>query len=410
MKEDALEVELEKLVYGGEAMGRLPDGRAVFVPFGLPGEKVRIRLVEEKRGFARAELVEVVSASDQRIAPRCKHFSVCGGCHYQHIPYDVQLKAKADVMRDQLERIGKIEDPPVREMIASSSEWDYRNFIQLHQDEEGRLGYQAAGSHAVVPIEECFLPHPALGALWPRLKLDPLPGLERLGLRVGIDDEVMIIFESGEDEAYDFEVDFPVAAVQLGPVSTHILSDDFYLPMKVKDQVFQVSAESFFQVNNAVGGDMIDHLLNVLPLTKDTTLLDVYCGVGLFSAFLAPKVGRLIGVEASPSAVADFEVNLDAFENVEIYESPAEAVLPGLKEDVDVVVLDPPRAGLAPAVRDAVIEIGAGVVAYVSCDPATLARDAKRLIEGGYELKKVTPFDLFPQTYHIESISLFEKK
>ncbi len=401
MKEDAIEVELEKLVYGGEAMGRLPDGRAVFVPFGLPGEKVRIRLVEEKRGFARAELVEVVSASDQRIAPRCKHFSVCGGCHYQHIPYDVQLKVKADVMREQLERIGKIENPPVREMIASSSEWDYRNFIQLHQDEEGRLGYQAAGSHAVVPIEECFLPNPALGALWPRLKLDPLPGLERLGLRVGIDDEVMIVFESGEDEAYDFEVDFPVTAVQLGPESTHILSDNFYLPMKVKDRVFQVSAESFFQVNNAVGGDMIDHLLEALPLTKETTLLDVYCGVGLFSAFLAPKVGRLIGVEANPSAVADFEVNLDAFENVDIYESPAEAVLPGLKEDVDVVVLDPPRAGLAPAVRDAVIEIGAGVVAYVSCDPATLARDAKRLIEGGYELKQVTPFDLFPQTYHI---------
>lgn len=410
MMEDILEVELEKLVYGGEAMGRLPDGRAVFVPFSLPGEKVRIRLVEEKRGFARAELIEVISASDERIAPRCKHFSVCGGCHYQHIPYDVQLKVKADVMREQLERIGKIENPPVREMIASSSEWDYRNFIQLHQDEEGRLGYQAAGSHTVVPIEECFLPHPALGALWPRLKLDPLPGLERLGLRVGIDDEVMIIFESGEDEAYDFEVDFPVTAVQLGPESTHILSDNFYLPMKVKDQVFRVSAESFFQVNNAVGEDMIDHLLDILPLTKETTLLDVYCGVGLFSAFLAPKVGRLIGVEASPSAVADFEVNLDAFKNVDIYESPAEAVLPGLKEDVDVVVLDPPRAGLAPAVRDAVIEIGAGVVAYVSCDPATLARDAKRLIEGGYELKQVTPFDLFPQTYHIESISLFEKK
>lgn len=410
MAEDIFEVTLEKLVYGGETMGRLEDGRAVFVAFGLPGEVVKIRLTEDKKRFARGELVEVVSASKDRIEPRCKHYRDCGGCHYQHISYELQLNVKADVLRDQLGRIGKIENPPVGEVVASPSEWEYRNFIQMQQDEKGNLGYLAAGSHTVVPIEECFLPHPALGALWPRLNLDPLPGLERLGLRVGVDDELMIVFESGEDEAYDFEVDFPVAAVQLGPDSTHIMSDSYDLEMGIKDKVFKVSAESFFQVNNVVAGKMVDHLLDVLRLTPETTLLDVYCGVGLFSSFMAPKVGRLIGVEASPSAVADFEVNLDAYENVEIYEAPAEAVLPALDEKIDIVVLDPPRAGLAPAVRDALIEIGAEVVAYVSCDPATLARDAKRLIEGGYELKQVTPFDLFPQTFHIESISLFEKK
>jgi 23S rRNA (uracil1939-C5)-methyltransferase len=177
----------------------------------------------------------------------------------------------------------------------------------------------------------------------------------------------------------------------------------------VKDRPFQVSAGSFFQVNSLMAARMVDHLLERLSVDTQTTLLDIYSGVGLFSAFFAPRVGRLIAIEASASACQDFEINLDEFENVELYEAPAEEVLPGLDVQADVAILDPPRAGLIKEALQALIELGPRRLAYVSCDPSTLARDARILLTAGYRLLEVTPFDLFPQTYHIESISLFEK-
>jgi SAM-dependent methyltransferases related to tRNA (uracil-5-)-methyltransferase len=154
---------------------------------------------------------------------------------------------------------------------------------------------------------------------------------------------------------------------------------------------------------------MVQHLLTCLPVSLSGTLLDVYCGVGLFSAFLAPKCERVIGIESSPSACEDFAVNLDEFDNVELYEGLAEEVIPYFEAKPEIVLVDPPRAGLEKRVVDGILELRPRFMAYVSCDPSTLARDSKRLIEGGYKLKQVTPFDLFPQTYHIESISLFEQ-
>lgn len=404
------EITLDKLVYGGEAIGRLPDGRAVFVPFALPGETVRIRLVEEKRGFARAELLEVVSQSEDRITPRCKHFSVCGGCHYQHIPYEVQIEAKAEILKDQLVRIGKLEDPLVQPTVPSPQPWFYRSHVQFHQGDDGALGYLAANSHQLVQIEECFLPEEPLTKLWPQLDLEPLPELARIGLRLGAETaDLMLVLETAADESVDFSVDFPIAAVQLGPEDVHILSDSYYFHTQVLDRTFRVSAGSFFQVNVPAAALMVEHLLEGLPLTPDSVVVDVYCGVGLFSAFLAPQVGRLIGVESDPGAAADFEVNLDEFDNVEIYEAPAETALPAMDVSPDIVIVDPPRAGVDRKALDAIVAMQPGILAYISCDPATLGRDAKRLTQAGYILKQVTPFDLFPQTYHIESISFWEK-
>ena len=154
---------------------------------------------------------------------------------------------------------------------------------------------------------------------------------------------------------------------------------------------------------------MVNHLLTSLPVSMSTTLLDVYCGVGLFSAFFAPKCGHVIGIESSESACEDFVVNLDEFDNVELYEGFAEDVIPHLQVRPDIVLVDPPRAGLDKQVVDGILKLDPQMIAYISCDPSTLARDAARLINAGYKLKEVTPFDLFPQTYHIESISLFEK-
>ena len=407
---DKFDVCLTSLVYGGDVLGRLPDGRAVFVPFALPGETVRVELVEEKRGHARASLLEVLEAAPQRINPRCPHFTVCGGCHYQHIDYADQLAFKAAILCEQLERIGGLRDISCTPAIASPLPWNYRNHVQFHQSPDGKLGYQAVRSNSVVPISECHLPETALNEIWPQLELEPIPGLERIGLRLGMDDDVMLILESSDPEPLDFSVEeLPISAIHLGPGGTLVLAGSDLLTVKVLDRQFQVSPASFFQVNTPQAARMVEHLLQHLQLGEDKTLLDVYCGVGLFSAFLAPRAGRLVGIELSPSACEDFAVNLDEFDHVELYEASAEDVLTSQKFHPDVIVVDPPRSGLGQRMLDGLLAQSARQIAYVSCDPSTLARDAKRLIAGGYRLQQITPFDMFPQTYHIESISFWEK-
>jgi 23S rRNA (uracil1939-C5)-methyltransferase len=414
MTTDLLTVKLEKLTYGGDALGRMPDpltgsaGRAVFVPFALPGETVRIRVIEQKRGHIRAELAEVLDPSPQRITPKCVHFGVCGGCAYQHLSYPDQLRAKTDILRDQLMRIGKIQDPPVQPMVASPQEWNYRNHVQFHLSGAGELGYIRANGQDMLPISECHLPEGPLNKLWPSLEFDPGLGLERISLRLGMQDEIMLVLESANPEPPELELEANLSVVHLTGEDVVVMAGDDHLILSVKGRPFRVSALSFFQVNTSMAGEMVQHLLDHLPVTSQTTLLDVYCGVGLFSAFFAGRVGRLVGVEASPSACEDFTANLDEFDNVALYEAPAEMVLPGLDIRPDVAIVDPPRAGLDPRVLDALLAQHPASIAYVSCDPSTLGRDAARLISGGYRLVQVTPFDLFPQTYSIESISIFE--
>ena len=402
-------VEVTTPIYGGECMGRLPDGRAVFVPYTLPGEQVRVHLVEQHRGFARARLVEVVRPSSDRITPRCIHYGVCGGCHFQHTTYANQLKLKQAVVRDQLERIGGIANPLVDEVVASPMEWNYRNALQFHLTAAGKLGYQGWGTHNVVPISECHLPEEALNQIWPQLDMEPLPGIERVELRLGAEEEVLLALESSEINAPEFSVDIPLSAVHLSPAGKLILAGEDYLLMEVRGRVFKVSAESFFQVNTAQAEAMVDHILEGLPFDQTKTVLDVYCGVGLFSAFIAPRVKKCIGVELSESACEDFAVNLDEFDNVELYVGAAEQILPALKIQPDIVVVDPPRAGIERQALDALIELKPNTIAYVSCDPATLARDLKRLVAAGYRLERVTPFDLFPQTFHVETIALLTR-
>jgi 23S rRNA (uracil1939-C5)-methyltransferase len=409
MTSDLLTVNLEKLIYGGDALGRIPDGRAVFVPFALPGETVSIRDMDEKRGHVRAELVQVVEPSPKRIVPRCRHFGVCGGCHYQQMDYQDQLAAKTGILRDQLMRIGKVENPPVQQIVPCSSEWNYRNHIQFHLTPLGKLGYVDAQSQGVIPITECHLPEPPLDALWPRLEFDPGLGLERVSLRLGVDEDAMLVLESRLPGPPDLELETDLSVVHLTTGDAVVMAGNDHLNMLVNARLFHVSAGSFFQVNTEMAGKMAAHLLAHLPVSPATTLLDAYCGVGLFSAFFAPLVGRVIGVETSPSACEDFAVNLDEFENVELYQAPAGEVLPVLDVKPGIVIVDPPRLGLEKRALGALLAWGPARIAYVSCDPSTLARDAARLITGGFRLVQVTPFDLFPQTYHIESISIFEK-
>ncbi len=406
------------------------------MPFGLPGERVRVSLTDEKRGFARGELVEVLEASPDRVHPRCKHFftplalkplrtqqgtaaggraEACGGCQYQHMSYSAQLRAKAEILRDQLQRIGRIENPLVNATVPCPEPWNYRNHVQFHLTRMGQLGYVRASpgaseSGSVLAIQECHLPEPAINSLWPHLEFEPDTGIGRVSLRAGTDGELMLVLDSGSPDTPELEIEAGISVVHTFEESSVVIAGEDFITMRVSERDFHVSASSFFQVNTVMAEKVVRHLLAKLPITPDTNLLDVYCGVGLFSAFLAPGCKRVVGVELSPSACDDYILNLDEFDNVDLYEGRAEDVILHLDVAPDIVLVDPPRAGLERGAVDGILRLNPRTVAYVSCDPSTLARDAGRLISGGFRLVEVTPFDLFPQTYHIESVSIFEKK
>ena len=404
-------VKLLTAVYGGDTLGRLPDGRAVFVPLALPGETVRLRLLEEKRGHARAELLEVLQPAPERILPPCPHYGRCGGCHYQHIDYPQQVAQKTAILCEQLERIGGIVAPPVENCVPAPDIFYYRNHIQFHLTPQGQLGYHRRDGEAIMPVETCLLPEAPLGELWPQLNFEGLTSeLERIAIRLGAGEDLQITLESSAVEPPEMIVEeLPVSVIHLSPAGSLVLAGSQAVLMQTAGQTLRVSAGSFYQVNTAMAAAMVQHLLARLDLTPEMTVVDIYCGVGLFSAFLAPRVARLIGIESSASACEDFVFNLDAYENVELYEALAEDVLPGLDVRPDLILVDPPRAGLQHRALDGLLALDAPLLVYISCDPATLGRDARRLVQGGYRLKTITPFDLFPQTYHIESISIWER-
>lgn len=405
---EELELTLTGMAYGGEAFGRDSEGRMVFVAFALPGERVRVEVVEGHRRWARARLLEVLEASPERVEPRCRHFTLCGGCHYQHLPYEAQLRVKAEVLREQLQRLGGFSDPPVEPTVPSPAPWNYRNHVRFHLAEDGALGFVRADGRGVFPVEECHLPEPDLAALWPQLDLEPVPGLEEIGLRAGAGETMVILHGAGDPEV-EVRLDLPASVVWLGPGGAAVLAGEGHLVMEVLGRPFRVSAASFFQVNSALVGDLVRLAMEALDLKAGETFFDLYAGVGLFSAFAAEAGARVVAVEESPWACADFEVNLAEFEEVSLYEAPVETALPAIEARPEAVLVDPPRAGLGRAVVEPLLALAPPRLVYVSCDPATLARDGKWLAEGGYRLERVVPIDLFPQTYHIESLSLWRR-
>jgi 23S rRNA (uracil1939-C5)-methyltransferase len=402
-------VEITGMTFGGDALGRLPNGRAVFIPFALPGETVKVCIVEEKTNFARAQLLEVLLPSPQRISPRCRHFGQCGGCSYQNLAYPDQLTLKQEIVKDQLRRLGGLPDFPVDPVVPASSPWNYRNSIQFNLSSSGKCSFQRAGSRDLVEISECHLPQTGINELWPQFDFAADSGIKRVALREGIDGDILLGLESSAPQPPEFAVDFPISVVYSSPDGQTVLAGDEFVLMEVNRRTFKVSMQSFFQANLAQAGAMVEHVLQLAGDLSGQTVVDAYCGVGLFSAFLAPYVQRLIGIELSESACDDFAVNLDEFTNVELYVGAVEQVLPSLELKPDLVIIDPPRAGLDRRVTDALIQQTPKRIIYVSCDPATLSRDVKRLVENGYTLQRVTPFDQFPQTYHIECICLLEK-
>lgn len=418
-------LKFEKLVYGGDCLGRLPDGRAVFAPFILPGEVAEVEIREEKDRFLRAHLVKILEASPDRIEAPCPYFTQCGGCHYQHLDYAQQLATKKELLIDQLQRIGKFQNLPDFQITPSKLPFAYRNQIQLHpvlpeliENENPEetllaLGFKRASSNDTIPIKKCLLAPDDINSLLGQIELETDSGITRLAMRIDSDGELMLVFEGDGDQAPDLSFELPISSTFLYPDGESLnLSGNDALIYEVMGKEFLVSPESFFQVNLNVAEEMLRYVLDLLYGQIGLNILELYSGVGLFSRFLAPLAKQLTAIEASPSACFDFVSNLEEFENVSLYEGPVESLLPdliGQIESPDLVLLDPPRAGLHVKARQALLKLSPKQIIYISCDPSTLARDLKALHESGYQLESLQAFDMFPQTAHVETMTVLRR-
>lgn len=401
------------MAHGGPAMGR-HQGKVFFVPYAMPGETVGVEIETGKRGWARARLVELITPSPERTVPACPHFGpdACGGCQWQHIHYPAQLHYKADVVRDQLARLAGLNDALVHPTRAVGEPWDYRNHVQLHNSPQG-LGYVSADGNRVVPIHTCPIMHPLIAELFSELEIE-IENLERLSLRAG--DKTghqLVIFETSDDEAFELTVDRPVSCVLMLSDGTSVtLVGNDYLFERVAGYQYRVSAASFFQVNTDGAEALLETVADYLSPSPHHTLLDLYSGVGLFSIPLATQVAQVIAVEANSVAAADARFNIGAagLDNVHVINHEVAYGLTTLRQPVHSVIADPPRSGCGPDVIRHLVSLRPGRLVYVACDPATLARDAKIIAESDYTLVEVQPLDLFPQTFHIESVALFVRE
>jgi len=389
---------VEKLVYGGAGLSR-HEGRVVLTPFVLPGETVRIAVAREKKDVIEGRVVEVLEKSPVRTTPNCRVFEKCGGCHYQHALYDQQVSAKVDVLREVLKRIGKLDAPSEIDTIAGEP-WGYRNRIQFHIDGQ-KVGYREAGSHRVVDTSECPVASPRLNeslrALRRMVRNHRFPRFVRsIELFTNEQDVQINIMETlgGQHVAKAFfewcEREIPGAAT--GPID-----------YRANGELFRVHYRSFFQVNRFLVGKLTAAAIGD---AEGESALDLYAGVGLFTLPLSDRFRRVDAVESVRSSVEDLEVNARrARKPVIHHRSSVDLFLETLTSPPDFVLADPPRAGLGPAVVKELARLKAPRVAIVSCDPATLARDLRGLLDAGYRIDTMTMVDLFPHTFHLETVT-----
>jgi 23S rRNA (uracil1939-C5)-methyltransferase len=441
----SIDVELTDLAYGGDAVGRY-EGRVLFVPGGIPGERVRVDIVEERRGHARANLLEILRPAPERIEPAYPLLTDCG-CQWQHIAYPAQLTWKAHIVRQLLVRIGKQPDAlvhPTLGMPAGISPWEYRNIALFSIGPENEVGFKFTESHEIQDLETCPLLHPALDMVYQRVRskllnyfgeslgemiqgftirgaigavnasgttaVKAVPTLLCLHARPGS------TIEAPQQLAHELMTTAPgivgVIIERVGGRYGRVVAGQEFLTDAVLGRRFRVSADSFFQVNMVQTPVLVERAIAMLEPQRSDTILDGYSGVGLFSAFLASRAARVISIESQPSAVMDARANatLNNQNNITALEGTLERLLGQLyyrRERVDLALVDPPRAGCHPKALRALQSLAPRAICYVSCDPSTLARDIATLCASGrYRLVAAQPVDMFPQTYHIECIAL----
>ncbi|PIE81712.1 MAG: hypothetical protein CSA11_03425 [Chloroflexi bacterium] len=393
---------------GGAAMGFDAQDRPIFVPFGIPGETVAVALEEQKNHYARGKLIEVLAASHSRVEPRCPHFGVCSGCHFQHMAYEAQTAVLPQIIADQLKRIGGIENITVNKTVPHEPTWTYRAEVQLSPVPGGGLGFWSSSRRQVMPIETCPIIREELLNLWQDVDLE-LPGLRKLTLRIGDDDALLAALEIDDVEPPELEADFPVSVAMVLPNrSAASLVGDPYSVQTINGRDFRVSPGCYFAPNTGMRTAVIQSLLSLANLQGSETILEGYSGGGTLTAFLAEAAAEIVAVEINEDAINDAIVNLNHTENVSLYQGWLEDVLPTLNRQPDVIVVEPPTKGLSGTAVDHLIACTAPKLLYVSADIATLARDGKRLSKAGYQLAQIQPIDTSPHTYHFHTVSLWQ--
>jgi 23S rRNA (uracil1939-C5)-methyltransferase len=428
-----LDIIIEKLIYGGEGLAH-HDGSTVFVPFVLPAERVAVEAVEQKKKFVRGRVERILQAAPERVAARCPHFGVCGGCDYQHIPYEAQLKFKADILRETLRRIGKIEW--AGEITAHGSPpWAYRNRAQWKvrpmensggdaASETGAdggaklgIGYFRANSTALCAVEDCSIISPlllkSLLSLRAALAAGALPrGLREIEAFVDAADAKVLLtatFAGFPSRAAAHAETFRSVVPETASLLFHDPSHDrmeLYGPGFVEYAAggisYRVGHFSFFQVNRF----LVEELAREVVEREEggRLAMDLFAGVGLFSIPLAKRFARVLAVESNPAAARDLETNMRGQGSIEVRSAEVEQFLKRNKEHPELVVLDPPRAGMTPESVQRLDKLRPERITYVSCEPPTLARDLALFVKAGYDCTEVHLFDLFPQTFHMETV------
>lgn len=380
---EVVELEIETLAAGGDGLGRGPDGRVVFVPFTAPGDRVRVEIVERRNRFARGVAQELTRAAPGRTDPLCPVFGQCGGCAWQHLAYPVQLEAKRTILHDALERIARLPVPAAFPLHPSPEPYGYRSRARVLAS-RGRVGFRRRRSSSVCATRRCPILVPELDRALAALADDPPRPSGEWELSVGIGGRTAL-------------APFPVR------------DSSAWVEVEAAGERLRVSSGSFVQANALLREALLAAVVRAAGTGKG--LLELFAGAGFFTLALARGFRHVVAVESNPIAVADLEENLTAIgmDHVDIAAEPAERVLEDWRVAMrvpDVVVLDPPRVGLEPEARDALATLGAPRIVYVSCDPATLARDLGVLGDRGYELEGLEGFDLFPQTPHVEAVAV----
>jgi tRNA/tmRNA/rRNA uracil-C5-methylase (TrmA/RlmC/RlmD family) len=380
---EVIEVVVDTIAFGGDGVGRVGP-LVVFIPFTAPGDVVEARIVQVRKNYLRGEAVRVISASPDRVDPVCPYFSLCGGCQYQHLSYETQLRIKERQVTETFERIGKIVAPPVEGIIPSPFPFGYRGKAEFHgvpvPGGGGHLGFMDTEGGTVVDIDRCAIVDESinieLAQLRRRLVSERIPSGRR-----------RYLLWSG--------VPYPPRR---------------YITRQVGGKELAVPGGGFFQGNLFLTEMLVRRVLEMCALKGSDRVLDAYCGSGLFSLFVAPHVRKVIGVEVSGPAVRCAVRNAERYgiANARFHRGDMEIVLNGLAGEnarFDTVLMDPPRTGCAAGALAAIDRLRPGRVVYVSCNPATQARDIRRLIDRGFSLEALQPIDMFPQTQHIEVIA-----
>jgi 23S rRNA (uracil1939-C5)-methyltransferase len=399
-----VELHPHDIAHGGEAVAR-KDGKAHFIAGAMPGEIVEAVITEDRGSWARTSLVSVVEPSLHRREPPCQYADVCGGCQWQFADDDTQRSWKRDIVLGQLQHLGRLADPVVGDTISVGPALGYRNRMDFHVV-GGSPGLYRPRSHDIVSLDQCPLLIPMLQDVYQRL--GDLVGVNRITLRAGArtGDRLAIVDGKVPEGASDWEI--PVA--QRRGRSWQSAIGEPHLSEIVSDVTFQVPIDGFFQSNTPGADVLVDLVTAMLDVQEDETLMDGYCGVGLFGATVGQSASRVVGIDSAADSVAAARKNLDAVAvDHNLIVGTFTKDIESLDEYWDVAVVDPPRKGLGAKGVEAVTSAMPRAIAYVACDPASLGRDARILGDHGYELIEAIPVDLFPQTFHVETVALFHR-